>query len=58
MCRSCWYGDHGPPVIAGEEVLLTAQLIKRLYADLGQSTGGPLHWMLDVMNIGDEQFEN
>jgi len=58
MCRSCWYSDHGAPVIAGEEVLLTAQLIRRLYIDLGQDTGGPLHWMLDDMNIDDAQFED
>lgn len=57
MCRSCWSGDHGAPVIAEEEVLLTAQLIKRLCVDLGQDTGGPLHWMLDDMNIDDGQFE-
>lgn len=57
MCRSCWHGDHGAPVIATAEVLATAELIRRLYEDLGQSTGGPLHWMLDDMNIDDGQFE-
>jgi len=57
MCRSCWYNDHGAPVIADAEVLATAELIRRLYEDLGQPTGGPLHWMLDDMNIDDEQFE-
>lgn len=58
MCRSCWYNDHGAPVVADIEVLATAELIRRLYEDLGQDTGGPLHWMLDDMNIDDEQFEN
>lgn len=57
MCRACWHGDHGAPVIATAEVLVTAELIRRLYEDLGQSTGGPLHWMLDDMNVDDGQFE-
>jgi hypothetical protein len=33
-------------------------LIRRLYVDLGESTGGPLHWMLDDGNLGDEEFEH
>ena len=57
MCRACWQGDHGAPVVADVDVLLTAQLIRRLYVDLGQDTGGPLHWMLDDMNIDDSQYE-
>lgn len=58
MCRGCWVGTYGAPIISSDDVLVTAELIRRLYEDLGCSTGGPLHWMLDDMNIDDEQFEN
>jgi hypothetical protein len=58
MCQQCWSGDHGAPIVNTEEVLVTAELIRRLYEDLGCPTGGPLHWMLDDMNIDDEQVEN
>jgi hypothetical protein len=33
-------------------------LIRHLYEDLGQATGGPLHWMLDDLNIDDEQVDS
>lgn len=58
MCRSCWAGDYGSPIVSSDEVLVTAELIRRLYEDLGCSTGGPLHAMLDDMNIDDEQVAN
>lgn len=57
MCKSCWWGDRGAPIINTPEVLATAELIRRLYEDLRCLTGGPLHWMLDDMNIDDEQVE-
>lgn len=57
MCRSCWYSDHGAPVIAGEEVMIVATWIRRLYVDWRQATGGPLHDVLDDMNIGDACVE-
>lgn len=56
MCRSCWFNDHGAPVFNGPEVLVAAELIRRLYALPTCGSGGPLHWMLDDMNIDDEQF--
>jgi hypothetical protein len=55
MCQSCWTG-HGKPVLDDVDVLATALLVERLYAMPGCSTGGPLHWMLDDMNLDDEQF--
>lgn len=58
MCRSCWAGDHGAPIVNTEEVLVTAELIRRLYEDLDCWTGGPLHAMLDDMNIDDGQVAN
>lgn len=58
MCKGCWIGDHGMPILNSAEVLVTAELIRRLYEDLGCPTGGPLHAMLDDMNIDDEQVEN
>lgn len=58
MCRGCWAGTYGAPIISSDEVLVAAELIRRLYEDLGCPTGGPLHWMLDDMNIDDGQFEN
>jgi len=48
--------DHGHPVIAYPEVLVTAELIKRLYAMPGCDMGGPLHAMLDDGNIDDGQI--
>jgi hypothetical protein len=57
MCRGCWAGDYGSPIVSSDEVLVTAELIKRLYEDLGCPTGGPLHAMLDDMNIADDQVE-
>lgn len=56
MCAGCWQG-RGCPTVASEDVLVAAELIRRLYEDLQQGTGGPLHWMVDDWNIGDEQFE-
>ncbi len=58
MCEGCWWGDHGAPVVATGDVLATAELIRRLYEDFGQLAGGPLHAMLDDMNIDDEQVES
>lgn len=58
MCRSCWSGDHGAPIVSSDEVLVAAELIRRLYEDLGCPTGGPLHAMLDDMNIDDGQVAN
>lgn len=55
MCRPCWAGDYGSPIVSSDEVLVTAELIRRLYEDLGCPTGGPLHAMLDDMNIDDQQ---
>jgi hypothetical protein len=58
MCEGCWHGDHGAPVTNSEDVLLTAELIRRLYEDHNCPTGGPLHWVLDDMNIDDDQLNN
>lgn len=55
MCQSCWTGD-GMPVTADETTLAAAWLIEHLYEDLGQCTGGPLHWMLDDGNLSDDQL--
>jgi hypothetical protein len=56
MCQHCWIGDHGMPVTADETTLAAAYLIEHLYEDLGQDTGGPLHWMLDDGNLSDDQL--
>ncbi len=58
MCQGCWRNDHGAPMINTEEVLVAAELIRRLYEDHKQYLGGPLHAMLDDMNIDDEQIES
>jgi hypothetical protein len=58
MCHGCWVGNYGAPIVNTEDVLVTAELIRRLYEDLECPTGGPLHAMLDDMNIADEQVEN
>lgn len=51
MCQRCWMGDFGMPVSAADEVLAVAHLIERLYAMPGCAAGGPLHDILDDMNI-------
>lgn len=56
MCQSCWIGDHGMPAVADDDTMATALLIERLYAMPGCANGGPLHWMLDDMNLDDDQF--
>jgi len=56
MCQFCWIGGHGMPVTADETTLAAAHLIEYLYEDLGQDTGGPLHWMLDDGNLSDDQL--
>ena len=55
MCHHCWTG-HGKPALDDVDILATALLVGRLYDMPGCSTGGPLHWMLDDMNLDDEQF--
>jgi hypothetical protein len=50
MCQHCWNG-HGMPVTAADDVLAVAHLIERLYDMPGCSTGGPLHDVLDDMNL-------
>jgi hypothetical protein len=44
-------GDFGMPVSAADEVLAVAHLIERLYAMPGCAAGGPLHDVLDDMNV-------
>lgn len=39
--------------MSAPEVLATVQLIRRLYVDLEQPAGGPLHVQLDDGNLGD-----
>lgn len=54
MCRGCWQGDHGMPVVADDDTLAVAALIERLYALPGCDSGGPLHDVIDDMNIGGD----
>lgn len=51
-----WY-ELGMPMCRDEEILEAAELIRHLYEDLRQSTGGPLHVVLDDGNIGDDTIE-
>lgn len=50
MCGSCWIA-YGAPIVRTEEIDEAALLIRRLYQDLGQDMGGPLHELIDDMNI-------
>lgn len=51
MCQHCWTGDFGMPVTADDTTLAVAHLIERLYEMPGCGTGGPLHDVLDDMNL-------
>lgn len=42
---------YGAPIVRNEQIDEAALLIRRLYQDFGQDMGGPLHDMLDDMNI-------
>lgn len=55
MCRTCWF-EYGAPILRTEEIDEAAELIRRLYEDLKQGTGGPLHAILDDMNINEESI--
>lgn len=48
-----WF-EHGMPVTDDIMVLAAATLVERLYVDLREGTGGPLHVILDDDNIYDE----
>ena len=37
------WADYGKPISADPEILGAAELVRRLYEDLGEGTGGPLH---------------
>ena len=50
------WADYGKPISADPEILGAAELVRRLYEDLGEGTGGPLHWMLEDGNIYDDQM--
>ena len=50
------WADYGKPISGSPEILGAAELVRRLYEDLGEGTGGPLHWMLDDGNIYDDQM--
>lgn len=50
------WADYGKPISADPEILGAAELVRRLYEDLGEGTGGPLHWILDDGNIYDDQM--
>lgn len=50
------WADYGKPISGGPEILGAAELVRRLYYDLRECTGGPLHWMLDDGNIYDDQM--
>jgi hypothetical protein len=56
MCRGCWECDDFPaewtPTIARAVVLW-----RRLYDELGEPTGGPLHVYLDDYNLDLEVIE-
>jgi hypothetical protein len=55
MCRGCWEGEDSPtdwtPQIARAVVLW-----RRLYDDLRQPTGGPLHVELDDCNLDYDEI--
>lgn len=46
-------GDSSTPAVCPPRVLAAVQLIRRLYVDLEQPTGGPLHVQLDDGNLDD-----
>lgn len=50
------WADYGKPISGSPEILGAAELVRRLYHDLREGTGGPLHWMLDDGNIYDDQM--
>lgn len=56
MCHSCWAGDWGSPILRSDEIDEAAELIRHLYEDLREGTGGPLHAILDDMNIYDDNL--
>lgn len=48
------WGDLGCPIVVTGDVIMTVRLIRHLYWDLRESTGGPLHAQLDDGNLDDE----
>lgn len=52
MCKGCWQ-EYGSPQIDNDKVREVARLVRVLYRDLDQTTGGMLHVQLDDFNIED-----
>lgn len=50
MCRNCW-AAHGQPADWNPQIAHALHLIRTIYAT--ESTGGPLHVVLDDWNIDD-----
>lgn len=48
------WSDYGCPIIRTDEVDEVLELMRKLYVDLRQSTGGPLHVQLDDWNYHDD----
>jgi hypothetical protein len=58
MLRQTWDSVWGAPCSTDLDVLAVGELIRRVYEDLGEPTGGPLHTILDDDNIDDEHIES
>ena len=48
------WGDLGCPIVVTEDVIRAVKLIRHLYWDLREPTGGPLHVVLDDQNLDDQ----
>ena len=50
MCSTCWE-EHGSPADWTPQTARFIELVGTLYGELGHSTGGPLHVVLDDWNL-------
>lgn len=57
MCKGCWECEDEFPATWTPPIARAVVLWRRLYDDLGEPTGGPLHVYLDDYNLDIEVIE-
>lgn len=56
MCRGCWECEDEFPAEWTPQIARAVVLWRRLYDDLGEPTGGPLHVELDDYNLDYDEI--
>lgn len=51
------WGEWAYPIYCGDDIMEAAELIRHLYEDLREYTGGPLHIVLEDGNVEDHDVE-